>query len=349
MKKNILLLTIALATTFGAAAQYTPVTFSAPVGICVSSPEGMLHVHNATADTPDIPVNPDDPGIPTGRNEPLFDYNYNTAIRLTNPNCGTSSTDGATLSQQNWKTELRNYEKGHICLRTRGGSVYLSETGRFGIGDTSMYHIFNVQGNSRLYGNTDVDGALTVTGSTTLANMQATGSVQAGSLSVGNGFTVNASGQVVVGSDITVGGTHISNSFGIFTASGAFSLNTSGNLTLQGGVTAGGNATFDGSLRVGNGFYCDAQGNAKVKELRVTLTDWPDYVFSDGYRLMPLGEVEGYIAENGHLPQMPSAAEVEAEGADLGEMNRLLMQKVEELTLYVIDLQKQLDELKSNK
>ncbi len=86
-----------------------------------------------------------------------------------------------------------------------------------------------------------------------------------------------------------------------------------------------------------------------MKELRVTLTDWPDYVFDAGYRLMPLSEVEGYIAENGHLPQMPSAMEVEQEGADLGEMNRLLLQKVEELTLYIIDLQKQIEELKSNR
>lgn len=71
--------------------------------------------------------------------------------------------------------------------------------------------------------------------------------------------------------------------------------------------------------------------------------------FGAGYRLMPLGEVEDYISENGHLPQMPSAMEVEQEGADLGEMNRLLLQKVEELTLYIIDLQKQIEELKSNR
>lgn len=57
-------------------------------------------------------------------------------------------------------------------------------------------------------------------------------------------------------------------------------------------------------------------------------------------------EVEGYIQANGHLPEVPSAEEAEADGVDLGEMNRLLLQKVEELTLYVIDLQKQLDELK---
>ena len=317
MKKSILVLAIAMVAAFGAAAQVTPVTFSAPVGIYITSPEGTLHVHNATAEDPVTPLDP--PEMP-GRNEPVFDYDYNTIVRLSNPNCGATSTDGATLSQQNWKTELRNFEKGPIRLRTRGGSVYLSETGRFGIGDTSMYHIFNVEGTSRFYGNTDVDGALTVTGSTTLANMQATGSVQAGTLSVGNGFTVNASGQVVVGSDIAVGGTHISNSFGIFTSSGAFSLSNSGHLSLQGGISADGNATVGGGLRVGDGFYCDAHGYAKVKELRVTLTDWPDYVFGEGYRLMPLSAVEEYITANGHLPQMPSAADVEENGADLGEM-----------------------------
>lgn len=58
----------------------------------------------------------------------------------------------------------------------------------------------------------------------------------------------------------------------------------------------------------------------KVKELRVTLTGWPDYVFDPGYSLMPLGEVEKYIGEEGHLPQMPSAAEVERDGANLGEI-----------------------------
>ena len=88
-------------------------------------------------------------------------------------------------------------------------------------------------------------------------------------------------------------------------------------------------------------------GSLKVKDLRVTLTDWSDFVFDDGYRLMPLGEVERYIDANRHLPDIPSAQEVEEEGVDVGEMNKLLLQKVEELTLYVIDLQKQVEELKS--
>ena len=86
-----------------------------------------------------------------------------------------------------------------------------------------------------------------------------------------------------------------------------------------------------------------------VKSLWVTLSGWSDYVFDDDYRLMPLGEVESYINNNHHLPEVPSAAEVEENGVDMGEMNKILLQKVEELTLYVIDLQKQIDDMKSNR
>ena len=122
-------------------------------------------------------------------------------------------------------------------------------------------------------------------------------------------------------------------------------MRVSSNLTCGGNFTGSGNGVFSGTLTVGSGFSCAADGALKVKSLKVTTTDWPDYVFGDSHRLMPLPEVESYINANGHLPEVPSAEEAEANGVDLGEMNRLLLQKVEELTLYVIDLQKQLDEL----
>ena len=63
--------------------------------------------------------------------------------------------------------------------------------------------------------------------------------------------------------------------------------------------------------------------------------------------IMSLAETEDYIKSNGHLPGVPSASEIEEDGLSLGEMNRLLMQKVEELTLHIIELQKQVDELKN--
>jgi hypothetical protein len=87
-------------------------------------------------------------------------------------------------------------------------------------------------------------------------------------------------------------------------------------------------------------------GKITCKEVEVTLTGWPDYVFGKDYKLSPLSEVENYIKVNGHLPGISSASEIENNGLSLGEMNKQLMQKVEELTLYVIQLQKEVNSLK---
>lgn len=87
-----------------------------------------------------------------------------------------------------------------------------------------------------------------------------------------------------------------------------------------------------------------------AKAIRITDPPcWPDFVFSKDYELLSLYEVEQFIAENHHLPNVPSAAEVKANGIDLGEMNVILLQKVEELTLYILNLQRQIDELKQTK
>lgn len=89
---------------------------------------------------------------------------------------------------------------------------------------------------------------------------------------------------------------------------------------------------------------------AKAVRVNISATYWPDYVFGNDYKMMTISELESYVNENRHLPGIPSASEVEKEGSvDLGEMNTLLLQKVEELTRYIIDLQKQIDELKNGK
>lgn len=88
-------------------------------------------------------------------------------------------------------------------------------------------------------------------------------------------------------------------------------------------------------------------GTVHTKEVLVDLIGWPDYVFADEYSLMPLSELEKSIQDNKHLPNIPSAAEVEANGLQLGEMNKKLMEKVEELTLYIIQMNKELQEVKS--
>lgn len=78
--------------------------------------------------------------------------------------------------------------------------------------------------------------------------------------------------------------------------------------------------------------------------LSVKVTSFPDYVFAQAYDLMPLEQVEAHIKRHHHLPKVPSATQVLKEGMDVGQMNVLLMEKVEELTLYAIAKQKQIEQ-----
>lgn len=90
----------------------------------------------------------------------------------------------------------------------------------------------------------------------------------------------------------------------------------------------------------------DVNGLIHAKEVKVDLQNWPDYVFKKEYGLMPLAEVEKFIKENGHLSNIPSASEVEKDGVKLGEMNAKFLEKIEELTLYVIQLNKEIKQLR---
>jgi len=87
-------------------------------------------------------------------------------------------------------------------------------------------------------------------------------------------------------------------------------------------------------------------GTITAQEVVVTLDGWADYVFEDDYQSMPLDELEQSIKKNKHLPGIPSAEEVAANGVNVGEMQVKLLQKVEELTLYVIELKKENEQLK---
>ena len=90
-------------------------------------------------------------------------------------------------------------------------------------------------------------------------------------------------------------------------------------------------------------------GKIWTYEVEVMVTDWWDDVFKEEYRLMPLNELECFIQNNQHLPDVPTEEEVLENGIELGEMNTLLLKKIEELTLYIIAMQKELDEMKNNK
>ncbi|GGH00649.1 hypothetical protein [Pedobacter zeae] len=82
-------------------------------------------------------------------------------------------------------------------------------------------------------------------------------------------------------------------------------------------------------------------GKIKANEIRVNGSGAPDYVFEPGYKVETLEALESYIKANKHLPEVPSAKEFERDGMAIGEMNKLLLKKIEELTLYIIDGRKQ--------
>ena len=88
-------------------------------------------------------------------------------------------------------------------------------------------------------------------------------------------------------------------------------------------------------------------GKIKCTEVEVLLAAWPDHVFKSGYALRSLYDVENFINLNKHLPDVPSEETVLKKGTNLGTMDAILLQKVEELTLYMIQLQKENDALKT--
>lgn len=115
------------------------------------------------------------------------------------------------------------------------------------------------------------------------------------------------------------------------------------------GVIVGGSTT---TIPAGSGYKLAVSGGILTEKVRVATSGtafWADYVFDKSFKLKSLKEVENFIKENKHLPDVPSTADVTKNGLDLAETQALLLQKIEELTLYVIQQQKEIDKLKQRK
>ncbi len=187
---------------------------------------------------------------------------------------------------------------------------------------------------------------------------------------------INASSFLVNGSPIAVGswnvnsqGIDYSGNVGVGTTTPAYKLDVAGTINASsilingqpfagGGsqwATSGTNINFlAGNVGIGTAtpgsFKLAVNGKIWAQEVQVALTNpGPDYVFEPSYNLMPLSQIEAYIKEHKHLPEVPSAKEMETNGVQLSEMNMLLLKKLEELTLHVIELEKKLNSLSNDK
>lgn len=113
----------------------------------------------------------------------------------------------------------------------------------------------------------------------------------------------------------------------------------------------------NGTVRIGSQLPFAAHADAKLavdgklvaRSFFVTAQNWADYVFDEQYKLTPLSEVEAYVKQNKHLPEIPTTCEVEETGVDVSAMNTLLLKKVEELTLHLIKMDKRVKELEAGK
>lgn len=204
-------------------------------------------------------------------------------------------------------------------------------------------------------------------GDVTSGNIAAAGNLSISAPISSNGISLSTSGNSNINYRVTNEGevfskTESTEKLNIISNpnSDALVITTLGNSTPKfavnnNGEVTSGNTYILGTLRVvndnGNQFSVDNAGYVRAREIKVNLLSIPDYVFKSDYKLMPLKELEQYISMNKHLPNIKSELEYQNEnGIEIGELNVKLLEKVEELTLYIIDLQKQIELInKANK
>ena len=162
----------------------------------------------------------------------------------------------------------------------------------------------------------------------------------AASVSASKFLTVDASGNVVLASYSAGAREGIVSADALWEKRGNLLQSVSGTGVVVGtGVTK---LPVGYSLYVGQGLLAE-----RIKVAVKNSSEWSDYVFAPGYRLRELSEVEAYVKANKHLPGVPSAEQVVEEGVDVVKMNAKLLEKIEELTLYMIDLKKENQQIKA--
>jgi len=158
------------------------------------------------------------------------------------------------------------------------------------------------------------------------------GTTYSGSVAIGNGNTTNANYAIAVGLGIN---NAVSNSLMI-------GVNDNSKMTFL----SNGNVLIAKTTQTNSTYKLDVNGNVRANKVVVN-TNGADFVFDSTYKLLPLQEVETFIQQNKHLPNIPSAAEMQTNGLDMGDQQTKLLQKVEELTLYLIEQSKKIEQLQS--
>jgi len=303
------------------------------VGIGINQPSERLHI---VGDNPGIRLNDVNGTLPSDKADITF---------------SAANGFGRIISDQGFALFLdANNNDNDVDLTN--SFMIMGNTNSFTVGAKQL---FKVSGN----GNTDIFGNLNIPKNNPSIILEdneiEVGTTDKGTLQI---VAANGSGRLISDKAVTIfldsnnndadsGG---NNQFSIISNDTYFSPTAKVNflVTGEGDVSVGRKLTIGNVTTPGN-YSIYAERGILTEKVRVALknsSDWADYVFSKDYKLMPLKELEAYINTNKHLPNIPAAEQVKEQGIDLTEMNIKLLEKIEELTLHLIEQQKQIDALK---